>query len=78
MNNRDEKGGDEEWDVRAVAGRRGDHPPASIFGIRVYIEGIRRPNQASFSLMNSVAYVECRHCLAYCWGSFTQSFRSLS
>ena len=40
----------------------------SDFRFRVYKEGIRRPIQASFSLQHRSAHVECRHCLAYCWG----------
>ena len=45
--------------------------PAST-RFRVYIEGIRRPTQASFSLKNSSAYVVYRHCLAYCRGSLPE------
>ena len=37
----------------------------SVFRFLVYIHGIRRPTQTSFSLKNSSAFVECRHCLAY-------------
>ena len=43
-----------------------------LFRFRVYVNGIRRPTQAFFSLKNSSAYVECRHCLAYRWGSLPE------
>ena len=46
-----------------------DRGKTGYFRFRVYLNGIRRPTQASFSLKNSSAYVECRHCIAYRWGS---------
>jgi len=46
--------------------------PCRDFRFRVYIDGIRRPTQAFFSLKNNSAYVECRHCLAYFRGSLSE------